>query len=397
MSTGTATGSRSGPAPIERIDVLAVGPDVALMGWAQELPPQHATLTVVRAFDADGHEGVGATPSYSTGRFDLSMLESLRLLAPRVVGRDPELRERIWYDLDDLTLPVLPGARAALDIALWDLVAQRARLPLHRLLGGARDRLVAYASTPMLTDAAAYVEFIAQMRSQGFRAVKIHAWCEPERDLEMLRTVHAAHGDGGIGLMHDAEQRYDRRSAVRVGRELDAMGFEWLEAPLPDVDLDGYRELRRRVHVPILPGGNTIVGLHEVSQALRWEPWDAVRFDVTIAGGFTPAGKLAGLAEAWGLRVELQSWGYTLIQAANLHFGLAHQHTGHFELPVPPGPYEYGVVNPYRVGKDGCVEAPTEPGLGIIVDWERMQQAAVGSFTCMAHDASPDVSGRAHR
>jgi L-alanine-DL-glutamate epimerase-like enolase superfamily enzyme len=374
---------------IERLEVLAVGPDVQLMGWAQELPPQHATLTIVRAFDDAGHEGVGATPSYSTGRFDLSMLESLRLIAPRVVGRDPELRERIWYDLDDLTLPTLPGARAAVDIALWDLVAQRARLPLYRLLGGARDRLVAYASTPMLADADAYVDFIAQMHSQGFRAVKIHAWCEPDRDLRMLRAVHAAFGETGISLMHDGEQRYDRRSAVRVGRELDAMGFEWLEAPLPDVDLEGYRELRRRVAVPILPGGNTILGLREVSQALPMEPWDAVRFDVAIAGGFTPARKLAGLAEAWGLRVELQSWGYTLIQAANLHFGLAFEHTGYFELPVPPEAYEYAVANPYRIGSDGCVAAPTEPGLGITVDWERMRAATVGEFSCTADDPEP--------
>lgn len=374
---------------IDRIEALAVGPDVERMGWADELPPQHATLTIVRVFDGDGHEGVGATPSYSTGRFDLSMLESLRLIAPRVVGRDPELRERIWYDLDDLTLPVLPGARAALDIALWDLVAQRARLPLYRLLGGARDRLVAYASTPMLADAGEYVDFIARMRSDGFRAVKIHAWCEPDRDLEMLRAVHAAHGDAGIGLMHDAEQRYDRRSAVRVGRELDALGFEWLEAPLPDVDLDGYRELRRRVHVPILPGGNTIVEIPEVSRALRMEPWDAVRFDVTIAGGFTPARKLAGLAEGWGLRVELQSWGYTLIQAANLHFGLAYEHTGYFELPVPPEAYEYGIANPYRIGSDGYVQAPTEPGLGVVVDWKLMHAAAVGSFACTASDPEP--------
>jgi L-alanine-DL-glutamate epimerase-like enolase superfamily enzyme len=374
---------------IDRIDVLAVGPDVELMGWAQELPPQHATLTIVRVFDSDGHEGIGATPSYSTGRFDLSMLESLRLIAPRVVGQDPELRERIWHDLHDLTLPVLPGARAALDIALWDLVAQRARLPLYRLLGGARDRLLAYASTPMLADAAAYVDFIGRMRSMGFQAVKIHAWCDPDRDLEMLRAVHVAHGDAGISLMHDAEQRYDRRSASRVGRELDAMGFEWLEAPLPDVDLDGYRELRRRVHVPILPGGNTILALHEVSQALRLEPWDAVRFDVTIAGGFTPARKLIGLAEAWGLRVELQSWGYTLIQAANLHLGLAYEHTGYFELPVPPEPYEYGVTNPYHIGSDGYVDAPAEPGLGVVVDWELMQAAAVGSFVCTASNPEP--------
>ena len=269
---------------IERIEVYAVGPDVELQGWASDLPPQYATLTIARVFDEDGAEGVGATPSYSTGHFDLAVLESLRLLAPRVIGQDPQLREAVWHDLEDLTLPVLPGARAALDIALWDLVARRAGVPLYQLLGGARTRLPAYASTPMLADASAYVEYVAEVHAQGFRAVKFHAWCEPDRDLEMLRAVHAAHGDKGIAFMHDAEQRYDHQAALRVGRELDDLGFAWLEAPFPDQDLDGYADLRRRVGVPILPAGNTILDIQQVGQALRLHPWDAVRFDVTIAG-----------------------------------------------------------------------------------------------------------------
>jgi L-alanine-DL-glutamate epimerase-like enolase superfamily enzyme len=205
----------------------------------------------------------------------------------------------------------------------------------------------------------------------------------------MLRAVHAAHGGADMSFMHDGEQRYDRRSAVLVGRELDAMGFAWLEAPLVDLDLDGYRDVRRQVGVPILPGGNTILEAQQVGHALRLDPWDAVRFDVTIAGGFTAARKLAGLADAWGLRVELQSWGYTLIQAANLHFGLANEHSGYFELPVPHEPYEYGVENPYRIQPDGYVDAPSAPGLGVVVDWERMKAAQVASFTCSAHDPEP--------
>ena len=366
--------------PIARVEVLAVGPETTRQSWAWNLPPQYATLTIVRIFDALGNEGVGATPSYSRDRFDLAILESLRLIAPRALGADPELRERLWYELDDLTLPVLPGARAALDIALWDLTARRARLPLHRLLGGARERLTAYASTPLLEDAPAYVRFVDEMRELGFRAVKFHAWCDPDRDLEMLRAVHEKHGDSGIAFMHDAEQRYDRVSALRVARELDAMGFSWLEAPLPDEDLHGYSDLRRRVDLPILPGGNTILEVRQLAQALQLEPWDAVRFDVTVGGGFTWARKVAGLAEGWGLRVELQSWGYTLIQAANLHFGLAHRQSGYFELPMPPEPYEFGVENPLRVGSDGDVAAPRGAGLGIVVDWERMHSAAIGSF-----------------
>ena len=212
-------------------------------------------MTIVRVFDEDGYEGVGATPSYSSGRWDLSMLESLRLLAPRIVGKDPLLREGLWHELNDLVLPVLPGAQAAIDIALWDVVARRAGIPLYRLLGGARERLPAYASTPMLADAAAYVAYVDELYALGFQAVKFHAWCEADRDLEMLRAVHAQHGGGNLTFMHDAEQRYDRRGALRVARALEEMDFAWLEAPLVDSDLHGYRELRQRASVPILPAG----------------------------------------------------------------------------------------------------------------------------------------------
>ena len=236
---------------IERIEVRAVGPDVDRYSWASDLDQQYGTLTVVRMFDDQGFEGVGATPSYSTGRFDLAILETLRHLAPRVLGADPMEREAVWYGLQDLALEVLLGAHSALDIALWDIVAQRAGVPLHQLLGGSRKRLPAYASTPLLADADAYVAFVGELLERGFRAVKFHAWCEADRDLEMLRKVHDAHAGTGIRMMHDAEQRYDRVSALRVARELDAMGFAWLEAPLPDQDVEGYAELRRRTGVPI--------------------------------------------------------------------------------------------------------------------------------------------------
>ncbi len=367
---------------IERIEACAIGPDVDRYSWASDLDQQYGTLTIVRAFDGQGLEGVGATPSYSTGRFDLSVLETLRHLAPRVVGVDPLQREAVWYGLQDFALPLLTGAQSALDIALWDIAAQRAGVPLYQLLGGSRTRLPAYASTPLLADADAYVAFVGELRERGFRAVKFHAWCEPDRDLEMLRRVHAAHGGSGMAMMHDAEQRYDRHGALRVARELDAMGFRWLEAPLPDHDLAGYADLRRQVGVPILAGGNDIVDIRSVGDALMRHPWDALRFDVTVAGGFTPSRKLVALAEGAGVWAELQSWGYTLIQAANLHLGLGMAATGMFELPVPLEPHEFGVENPYRISADGHVEAPTASGLGVVVDWGRMGAATLASFVC---------------
>jgi L-alanine-DL-glutamate epimerase-like enolase superfamily enzyme len=365
---------------IDRVEVLAVGPPVQRYTWAADLPEQYMTGTIVRVRDADGYEGFGATCSYSAGRFDLSILETLRSTAGRMLGQDSLAREAIWHHLQDLTLPAAPGALSAMDISLWDLAARRAGMPLYRLLGAARERIVAYASTPQLRDAGAYVEFVHQLRAQGFRAVKFHAWCEPDRDLAMVRAVAREHAGRSLLFMHDAEQRYDRAAALRVALELEALGYRWFEAPLLDYDLEGYRELRRRTRIPILPAGNSLIEMHSLAGALRDPPWDAVRFDVTVAGGITPGLKLAALANAFGMSVELQSWGFTLNQAANLHVALGTQRTSLFEQPVPYEAFEYGALTPIRPDADGYVVAPDRPGLGIEMDWDRIGAATLASF-----------------
>ena len=188
---------------IERVEVSAVGPDVELQSWASELPPQNATLTIVRVFDEDGTQGVGATPSYSTGRFDRAMLESLRLVAPLVIGKDAGLRESIWHGLDDLTLPVLPGARSALDIALWDLMGKAARQPCYRLMGGrTKARIPVYASRLYSTPLDELAAEARRYKAEGYRAMKLRFGWGPidgaegmARNVDLLRMVRDAVGD----------------------------------------------------------------------------------------------------------------------------------------------------------------------------------------------------------
>ncbi len=160
------------------------------------------------------------------------------------------------------------------------------------------------------------------------------------------------------------------------------MDFRWFEAPYLDYDLAAYAELRRRVTVPILPHGLWLSDLREYRHALEHAPWDAVRFDVTSVGGFTQARKVAALAEAFGLPVEPQSWGYSLIQIANLHLALSCPGTTYFESPVPYEPYEFAVENPIRPDRAGMVAATQEPGLGLTIDWDRLLSAVLKRESC---------------
>jgi L-alanine-DL-glutamate epimerase-like enolase superfamily enzyme len=280
----------------------------------------------------------------------------------------------------NLGTPQVPQALSLIDIALWDMAARYAQLPLYQLLGGARHRILSYASTPLLNDNQAYIDYIAQRRDEGFKAIKFHCWCNPARDLPLCEVAADHFSGSGMELMLDVEQRYDLSGALKVGRRLGELGFQWFEAPLVDTDIVGYQQLKRQTTVPIIAAGNTWLDLQQLECAIRADCWSAVRVDATICGGITPIRKIMGLAEANGMNVEVQCWGYTLTQAANLHVMLAHRNCTYFEQPVPYAAFEYGAADVIRTDKNGFVHAPDGPGLGIGIDWEAIRKATILQF-----------------
>ena len=105
-----------------------------------------------------------------------------------------------------------------------------------------------------------------------------------------------------------------------------------------------------------------------------------VRIDAVISGGITATKKTAALAEALGVRCEIHSFGYTLAQAANLQVMGAVSNCRYFEYPMPMGGYGAGMVDQIELQPDGTVRVPSKPGLGVEVDWERMDAMTVERF-----------------
>ena len=361
---------------IERVEVRVVAPKVQRFTWSHDLDEQYMTNTIVRVTTEDGSEGVGGVSNYTSYDYDRYTCETLRHMIPALVGQDALLRERAWRSLWPRVFPLPPQALAAIDIALWDLTGKVAGLPVYQLLGGVSDRIPVYASTPMLDDVGAYLRFVEEMVERGFRAVKFHCWCLPEKDVELARAVRKEFPEH-IAFMLDVENNYDLQSAVRVGGELHDLGFTWFEAPLMDYDLPGYRELTKSVGVPIIPSGNWIQDLPTFQHALDARCWTAARTDVTVCGGLTPARKYMSAVESAGMRCEIMSWGNTLVSAANLHLMLGTGLSTYYEQAVPWEPYEYGMLDVIRTQPDGNVAAPSGPGLGVGIDWEAMEAATI--------------------
>ena len=359
------------------LQVWVVGPETERYAWALEMPAQFMCNTILKLTTAGGLEGVAGAAMCSSHAFDRSIAETLRYLLPEVMGRSALEREALWYRLRSLNTPLVPQAASLIDIALWDMAGKIAGLPLYQLLGGARDRVPAYASTPLLADAQAYVDYCVARLEEGFTAVKFHCWCEPSRDVPMVETAHRAMADKGVALMLDVEQRYTRDQALTAATTARASGSRLVRGALARYRSRRLRELRRHTAIPILPAGNTVLDPAGVERGLAMGAWSAARIDVTIAGGITPARKIMALAEAHNTTCELQCWGYTLTQAANLHVMLAYANCRYFEQPAPYPAFEYGALDVIRPDAEGNVCVPDAPGLGIGIDWQAVEAATI--------------------
>ena len=362
---------------IDHVEVLAVAPEVQRFTWSHDLPEQFMTNTVVRIHTDDGLEGVGAVSNYTSFAFDRYTAETLRHMLPLLTRQNPLNRESIWKALWSRVFPLAPGALAAVDIALWDLLGRHAGLPVYQLLGGACDQMRSYASTPLLDDVPAYLKFVEQMIDQGFRAIKFHCWSLPEKDGELVRAVRQAFPTQDVAFMLDVENNYGWQDALEMAQELEDLGFEWFEAPLMDFDLPGYRRLTSRVNIPIIPSGNWVQDPAAFEHALQTDCWSRARTDVTVCGGLPPAQKYMALVAAAGMKCEIMSWGNTLVSSANLHLMLGTGLCSWYEQSVPYEPYEYGMHSAIRTGPDGVVRAPQGPGLGHDIDWDAMRSATV--------------------
>ncbi len=355
-------------ASIRSVDVIVIDPGHAVR-WTERAKFCALTTTIIRIIDSDGVEGLGGYDSFQFGRADLSVLEAVRSIWPWLEGRSTDCREALAKDIRvGVVSPFSPGVLALIDVALWDLAAHRAGMPLWKMLGGAQERLPAYASLSTMGAEADYLDVVGKAYDEGIGAVKLHAFGDPDRDLALFAGLREAYPD--LVLMHDAEGVYDRREALKVARGLDALECRWFEAPLPDFDLEGYRDLRRRVDVPILPAGYHMWDIRQMAEALRDPPWTTARAEIYCTLGITALCRQMVLAAAFDMDLEPVSYGQSLSAIAALHVMLAFPNVRYFELAYPVEPWEFGVVNPVRPDAAGMVTVPEGDGLGVVLDWD---------------------------
>jgi L-alanine-DL-glutamate epimerase-like enolase superfamily enzyme len=195
-------------------------------------------------------------------------------------------------------------AIAVLDTGLWDLKARRAGLPLAKLLGAHRDSVRCYNTGGGYLHAPIdqVLESADRSLAAGMGGLKVKVG-QPElaEDLRRLRAVREHVGDG-VPLMVDANQQWDRATAVRAGRALEEFDLVWIEEPLDAADAEGHASLAAALDTAVA-SGEMLTSVAELAEFVRLGAVDVLQPDAPRIGGVTPYLRLAGLAEHRGLQV----------------------------------------------------------------------------------------------
>jgi L-alanine-DL-glutamate epimerase-like enolase superfamily enzyme len=360
-------------AKIVRVEgfMLDLKPKVKRVDAIQTFVSQETPMILIK--DADGAVGLGYSYTIGTGGpAIMSLLE--RTLAPALIGREASEIERIWRDLLFLTHATSVGAitslaLAAIDTALWDLKAIRAKLPLHVLAGGAQESVAMYTTEGgwLHLPPEALVQDALKAKSLGFSGCKVKVGRpHVSEDVARLSAVRNAVGPA-FEIMTDANQAFHVDEAIRRARHYEALDIGWFEEPLPADDLSGHGRLSASTTIPIAVGESIYSPLH-FREYLERGACSVVQVDVARIGGITPWLKVAHLAETFNLPV----CPHFLME---LHVALC--------CAVPNARWvEYipqldDVTMRPMTMKDGRAYPSTEPGLGIAWDEAALKRLAV--------------------
>jgi L-alanine-DL-glutamate epimerase-like enolase superfamily enzyme len=328
------------------------------------MPKFKITGSVVKVYSNDGNIGIGGTHFVNSDNALVAHIERWK----KFIEKQQVFNiQKIWRDLYDNVNRILlgiPHAISVVDCAIWDLIGKIVNQPVYKILGGFRQKVPAYASLPWWVNPKPLESYFNGILDRGFKAAKVRIGKNIEWDTKVLEKARDV-GGNDFHIMCDVNSGYNFKSALKIARVCERLDIEWLEEPLPSDDLDGYRELRQKVDVPIA-GGENDAFTWRFREILEKRAYDIIQPDVTRSGGITEVKKIAALAEASGVECTPHIFGFGLIQYANLQLAGSIPNCNWMEYSyIPP---EFLMTEPIEIDKAGNAVIPDKPGLGFDFD-----------------------------
>lgn len=354
----------------------------------------HFDMTLIVITTEDGLQGFGeakaAVGSSGVCASIVSCVENE--LKPILIGKDAGNISRIWEHLYNGTrdhyalergrkFPILGrrgltvSAISGVDTALWDLKGKALNVPVMVLLGGAcRDKMPAYASGGWAS-AEEIGEQLNGYVSKGFNGVKMRVGIMDDTVENSIRRVRAARETLGneIKIMADAHGTFSVPEAKRFCRGVEDCNLYWLEEPISPDNPQGTAEVRASTSTPIAAGESEYT-CFDIRDLISLRAIDVVQPDSAIIGGITEAMRVGQLAHTFQLELAPHCWGSAFSFMAGVNVAFASPSATIIEFSLGGNPMMYDLVEETIEAKDGMIEAPEGPGLGLTPNWDFVKE-----------------------
>ncbi|MFC7847262.1 mandelate racemase/muconate lactonizing enzyme family protein [Arthrobacter sp. NPDC057388] len=339
---------------------LAIPISDAKVFTGRQKPMTEVVFLFAEITTEQGHTGLGF--SYSKRAGGPAQYAHAKEVAEGIIGEDPNdigklYTKLLWAGASVGRSGVATQALAAIDIALYDLKAKRAGLPLAKLLGSYRDSVQTYnTSGGFLNATLDEVRARAtQSIEEGIGGIKIKVGLpDTKEDLRRVAGIRE-HIGWDVPLMVDANQQWDRATALRMGRQLEEFNLIWIEEPLDAYDFEGHAHLAQVLDTPIATG-EMLASVAEHKGLIAANGCDIIQPDAPRVGGITQFLRLAALADERGLGLAPH-----FAMEIHLHLAAAYPRepwVEHFDWLDP-------LFNERLETKDGRMIVPDRPGLGV--------------------------------
>lgn len=251
---------------------------------------------VVRIHTDSEVVGIGEASPFEmvTHETPQTVMQALDKIAPSLIGMDPLRIEQIVETMDQ-AVAENPSAKAAIDMALYDILGKTAGKPLFKLIGGFRE--------DVLTDITLGIKEPKEMAGdavkaikKGFKALKVKVGVDPKEDFERIKGIREAVGPD-IAIRIDANQGWTTHQAIKILKKLEPFDVEIAEQPVKADDIRGLAEVRRNSSIPVM-ADESVHTPNDALRVIREEAVDLINIKLMKSGGILKAKKIAAIAES---------------------------------------------------------------------------------------------------
>jgi len=331
-------------------------------------PKRRSIHILVEITTDEGISGYGEAIPYTYGAIEGYLEQQLK---PLLIGEDPTQIERLWNKLYHISfghgaMGISINALSSIEIALWDILGKKRKLPVYEMLGGlAKSRVKAYASLMEYKKPEEVAKISQRWVDEGYTGIKIHQGKDDR--VICTKAVRDAVGDD-VDVMLDVNGAWTPWQELKAIRQLEKYNLTWLEEPIwPIHDYSSLAWLRTKTDIPIAGGENEFT-VHGFKKIVEAHPYDLIQPDVIMTGGISSMKKIFALAEGWNIDFATHSFFFGPDIPASVHLSLSNVRNEWVEINAVP--LESYFIQPAYRPEKGWLTDPDKPGLGFDVDWD---------------------------